>query len=98
MKKLIFIMGLLLALTGCAIVSSTDVQKIGKGRYSVTANMLGVKVYGMDNSNRTRNKAVDDANAFCLNSGYRYAAITNEEIERNEKATATIYFRCAGKI
>ena len=97
MKKLIFMLGLLFAITACSAVTSSGVQLIDKDRYTVTANMKGVKINGEENSALTRSKAMDDANTFCRKKGYRYANVSKEFIERSERATATLYFRCVKK-
>lgn len=56
--------------------------------------MSGLKVNGEENSAKTRTKALSDANAFCASQGGSYAAVTKEDIARNETATAVIYFKC----
>ena len=94
MRHIKLVIVICLAISGCATVASSGVQRIGQDMYTVTTSMNGLKLAGEENSAKTRTKALSDANAFCANQGGSYAAVTKEDIVRNETATAVIYFKC----
>lgn len=95
MKHITLMAATILMVTSCATVKSSGVQRIGQDRYTVTVSNEGLKLAGTDNSAKTRTKAINDANAFCQSKGESYADIYQQDIVRNETATAILYFRCA---
>jgi len=90
----VFLVAVFLLIGGCAATSS-GVQRVGENRFTISTQMTPFVLSGTENSGITRAKAIDDANAYCISHGAKYAEITDERISRGESATTIIYFHCS---
>ena len=82
------------AISGCAAVTSSGIQRIGEDTYTVSAQMSAMVLGGTENSGLTRAKAISEANAYCVSQDSKYAEVTEENITRGESATVIINFKC----
>lgn len=97
MKRVLTGICILLLITGCAVVTSSEVESTGNGIYKTSAHMKGIKVNGQENSTITSREAISNAKKYCANKGSRSLKVLDQSVEIGGKATASIYFRCIKK-
>jgi len=95
MKRMLTGLCLLSFISGCAVVTSSDIEPIGKGIYKVSAHMRGIKINGQENSKLTSREAISNAKKYCAkNKRNHLLRVLDQSVEVGGKATASIYFRC----